>query len=95
MGRQLLQSLLFQGNSDLYFRKEKNKTKGGNDYVDFPVLGMNDTQSHTVDPNLSFTHDKEEAKWDYFREDPHLHVFHSLLHQETFNNNFSFFPIYD
>ena len=92
MGRQIIQihSLLFQGNSNLYFRKKKKKSKGGNDYS---ILAMSDTQSYTVDPNLSYTHDKEEAKWDYFREDSHLHVFHKLLHEATFNNNFSFSPI--
>ena len=27
------------------------------------------------------SHDPEDAKWDYFREESLLHVFHSLLHK--------------
>ena len=79
-----MQKHLFQGNSDLYFPVKRKKSKTSNDYVNTGILYIDDAQNYTVDPNLSFTHDEEEAKWDYFREDPLLHVFHSLLHQETF-----------
>ena len=29
----------------------------------------------------SLSNDPDEAKWDYFREESLLHVFHSLLHK--------------
>ena len=73
---------IFQGNSKIYFPANKDKSSGSNDYVNTGVLHLDNAQNYTVDPSLSFTRNKGEARWDYYREDPLLHVFHSLLHKE-------------
>ena len=57
-----------------------------NDYANSGILFIDDERNFTVDPKISFSHDKLEAKWDYFREDPLFHVFHSLIHQAIFIN---------
>ena len=54
-----------------------------NDYISSGILFIDDAKNFTVNPEKSFTHDKEEAKLDYFREDPLFHVFHTLVHRVT------------
>ena len=36
---------------------------------------------HDVVDWVELSHDAEEGKWSYFREDSLLHVFHSLSHK--------------
>ena len=38
-------------------------------------------RNHDVRESESLSNDKEDAKWDYFRECSMLHVFHSLFHK--------------
>ena len=54
-----------------------------NDYENSGIFFMDDSKNFTVDPEKTFTHDLQQAKWDYFREDPLFHVFHTLVHQVT------------
>ena len=75
-----------QCNHDRYFPTKRRRPQtriGQKDVVgDIPV----DNEGNlTVDHNLHFTRDKEEAKWDYFREDPFLHMFHSAVHRVIHN----------
>ena len=55
------------------------------DYTHSGILFLDDSKNYSVDPTVTFTKDKDEEKWDYFREDPRLHVFHSLLHRVFMN----------
>ena len=41
---------------------------------------LEDTEDFELSPDDSYARGPE-SRWDYFREDPLLHVFHSLLHQ--------------
>ena len=52
----------------------------GSDYARNGPIFLDDTESFTVDPAQSTARD-DERLWDYFREDPLFHVFHSLLHK--------------
>jgi len=62
-----------------YFPSPDKKT--GHDYENTGILHMDDSKNYTVDPAVSYTKDKAESVWDYYREDPLFHVFHTLLHQ--------------
>ena len=66
----------------MYFPTKKSSIN--NDYVISGPLFIDDGTDFNINPDISFTHDPEESKWDYFREDPLLHVFHSLFHKELF-----------
>merc|ERR1712142_498929 len=68
-------------NSGQFFPSNKRRPKGSNDYIDGGPIHLDDERNYTVDPNIAHTQDPDEAKWDYYREDPLLHVFHSTLHK--------------
>jgi len=55
--------------------------KTGSDYENTGILYLDDARNYTVDPDTSYTNDREESAWDYYREDPLYHVYHTLLHQ--------------
>ena len=44
------------------------------------LLQNDDVTDLTINQNIPFTNDPEEAKWNYFREDPRLHIFHEIWH---------------
>ena len=68
---------MLQSDSGTFFPVEKKKS---NDYANAGPMFLDDEKNFTLDSNEHFTQDKEEQKWDYFREDPLLHVSHSTLH---------------
>ena len=70
--------MLFQSDPGQFFPVKKKKS---NDYANAGPMHLDDEKNFTLDSNEHFTQDKEEQKWDYFREDPLLHVSHSTLHQ--------------
>ena len=53
---------------------------GSRDYAVGGILFLEESEDFVVSPDDSYAHGPEK-RWDYFREDPLLHVFHSLLHQ--------------
>ena len=60
------------------------------------ILFLDDATDFKMDPLKSGTHD-EEKLWDYWREEPLLHVFHSLfhrLHQNTYPTHTKFQRFY-
>ena len=69
---------MLQSDSGAFFPVKK---KASNDYVNTGPMYLDDEKNFTLDSNVHFTQDKEEAKWDYFREDPLFHVSHSTLHK--------------
>ena len=60
--------------------KENKKAGRGNDYAVGGILWIEDTLNYVMNPEETNTHD-EERLWDYWREDPMLHIFHSLYHR--------------
>ena len=68
-----------------YLQKKPNSRtdNSGSDYARVGPIFLDDDQSFSVDPAQTTTHD-DERSWDYFREDPMFHVFHSLLHKVRF-----------
>ena len=60
--------------------KENKKAGKGNDYAVGGILWIEDTLNYVMNPEETNTHD-EERLWDYWREDPMLHIFHSLYHR--------------
>ena len=69
---------MLQVNREIFFPKDF--AKKSSDYANNGILYIDDAKNFTVDNDVSFAHDKKEAKWDYFREDPLFHVFHTMLH---------------
>ena len=69
--------MLLQSDPGQFFPVKKKKS---NDYANAGPMFLDDEKNFTLDSNEHFTQDKEEQKWDYFREDPLLHVSHSTLH---------------
>ena len=63
-------------------KKKGHKKKGeqAGDYAVSGVLYLEDTVNYVIDPEVTNTHD-DERLWDYWREDPLLHVFHALYHR--------------
>lgn len=47
----------------------------------FKVYFRSDGTHELEDDHIFLSNDPEESKWDYFREDSLLHVFHTLLHK--------------
>ena len=74
--------LLMQCSHDRYFptRNRRFETRLGYNEV-VGDIQLDNEGNLTVDPNMHFTQDQEEARWDYFREDPFLHMFHSSVHR--------------
>ena len=58
-----------------------DKKQKSNDYKLTGHLFLDDEKNFTVDPKISYTNDKAEAVWDYYREDPLYHLYHTLLHK--------------
>ena len=76
---------LFQNYApQFYLQRKRNLSadKSGSDYARTGPIFLDDSESFTLDPTETSTHDNERM-WDYFREDPLFHVFHSLLHKVT------------
>ena len=68
-----------------YLQKKPSSRRAntGSDYARAGPIFLDDDESFSVDPSQTTTHDNERL-WDYFREDPLFHVFHSLLHKVRF-----------
>ena len=72
--------MLMQCNQERYFPARIARFQTSDDYT-LSAPTQETTYNLTIDPNLHFTQDKEEAKWDYYREDPFLNIFHMTLHK--------------
>lgn len=60
--------------------RKKDEKQDGEDYALTGVLWLDDERNYTHDPSETYTEDPEESKWDYWREDPLLNVFHRMVH---------------
>ena len=69
-----------QCNQERYFPARESRFQTRDDYI-VTALTQETTYNLTIDPDLHFTQDKEEARWDYYREDPFLNIFHMTLHK--------------
>ena len=50
------------------------------------LLFLRPEGEHNVSGHQTLSDDPEDYKWDHFREETLLHVFHTLLHQIYFAN---------
>ena len=68
---------MLQSDSESYKKKDED---AAGDYIQTGILNLENTQNFDIDPSQTSTHDDEKL-WDYWREDPMLHVFHNLFHK--------------
>ena len=81
--------MLMQCNQERYFPAKNRSFQTSLDYIEtLPTYPI--TYNLTVGHSQHFTRDKEEARWDYFREDPLLHIFFSIFHKVNFDSTLQF-----
>ena len=78
---------------ETYFGAKSEKKSGGSDYAydgchDL-CLGTESAFTDLAKEDNSHTNDPEEKKTDHFREEPLLHVFHSMYHKFFYGQKFN------
>lgn len=71
--------LKYQTDAELFIGKKSSEKKEGSDYFLYVDNGEFDLVNGKVKGTES--NNPDDSKWDYFREDMMIHVFHSQLHK--------------